>query len=247
MSSRRIAALVLFIGTALLLTVVHQSKTKKVVPEIPLGQNAKETSEQTAGQTASDQSDAANSKSGSATAANAVDQVKPAEPAKNCFAFEYQHRKEDQNRDIEDFLEFSNAFPVLDGVNEKSICVKVNQKPVAFKLLHKDAKPEVMIGAVVGPESVIRVAYCLGKAPCKESCEVKSNAFMDDLMSDNEAGDSFKDSWGDDSQGAAQEQKKNLKEKVKEVRSIASASDLNNSQVMRTWNTLQKQEWVCKK
>jgi hypothetical protein len=183
------------------------------------------------------------------TSTQVAGEVKKAAPENNCFSFEYRHTKEAQNKDIEDFLDYSNAFPVLHkGVNEKSVCVKVNNKPVAFKMNKNKSQDEVMIGAVVGPESVIKVSYCVGKAACKESCAVKSNRFMDDMMSDAGDEDEFKDSWGDSNSAAHTAQKKELQGKVKELRSVASENkDLAQRSVIRTWETLQKQEWVCKK
>lgn len=173
----------------------------------------------------------------------------PPAPENNCFAYEYRHTKDAQNKDIEDFLDYSNAFPVLHkNVNEKSICVKVNNKPVAFKMNKNKSQDEVMIGAVVGPESVIKVSYCIGKVSCKEACAVKSNRFMDDMMSDAGDEDEFKDSWGDSNSAAHAAKKKELQGKVKELRSVASENkDLAQRSVIRTWDTIQKQEWVCKK
>jgi len=172
--------------------------------------------------------------------------AKKAAPENNCFAFEYRHTQDAKNRDIEDFLDDTNAFPILHpNANLKSICVKVNHKPVAFKLSKNHSQREVWIGSVVGPESVIRVSYCVGKVPCKESCAIKTNRFMDDLMSDAGEGD-FKDSWDESPANAAQ--KKELQGKVKELRSVASENqDLNQRSVVRTWETIEKQEWVCKK
>ena len=187
--------------------------------------------------------------SSSSSAQVAGEVKKQAAPENNCFSFEYRHTKEAQNKDIEDFLDYSNAFPVLHkNVNEKSVCVKVNNKPVAFKMNKNKSQDEVMIGAVVGPESVIKVSYCVGKAACKESCAVKSTRFMDDMMSDAGDEDEFKDSWGDSNSAAHTAQKKELQGKVKELRSVASENkDLAKQSVIRTWETLQKQEWVCKK
>jgi len=172
--------------------------------------------------------------------------AKKAAPENNCFAFEYRHTSDAKNRDIEDFLDDTNAFPILHpNANLKSICVKVNHKPVAFKLAKNHSQREVWIGSVVGPESVIRVSYCVGKVACKESCAVKTNRFMDDLMSDA-GGDDFKDSWDESPANAAK--KKELQGKVKELRSVASENqDLNQRSVVRTWETIEKQEWVCKK
>ena len=62
-------------------------------------------------------------------------------------------------------------------------------------------------------------------------------------MSDAGDDDAFNDSWGkgDDAH------KKDLKNKAKELRAVASESQsLNEGAVVRDWDTLQKQEWVCK-
>ena len=174
-------------------------------------------------------------------------------PDKNCFAVEYRHTQEAKAKDIEDFLDYQNAFPLPHAnVNQKSICVKVNNKPVAFKISKFQSADEVMIGSVVGPESVIRVSYCLAKAPCKESCQIAGNRMMDDLMSDTGEDDDFKDSWdadeGNEKGVAKNDQKKELKARVKELRAVASENtNLNSHSVIRTWETVQKQEWVCNK
>jgi hypothetical protein len=181
------------------------------------------------------------------TATATASRAQPPAPEKNCFAFQYRHKKSIKDRDIEDFLDYSNAFPVLhSGLNANSVCVKVNGKPVAFKMNKFQGKEEVMVGAVVGPESVIRVSYCVGKANCRESCQIKTNRYMDDLMSDAGDEDDFKESW--DSENADGEQKKKLKNKVKELRAVASANnDLSKHAVMRDWDALEKQESVCNK
>jgi hypothetical protein len=167
----------------------------------------------------------------------------PSKPANNCFSFEYRHPKEALNQDIEDFLDYSNAFPVLhEKVSQKSICVKVNNKPTAFKLVKNKSQQEIMIGSVVGPESVIKVSYCVGDATCKEACAIKSNRMMDDLMSDAGDEDTFKESWGE-----AAGQKKELQAKVKEFRNVASENkDLQKQSTVRVWDTLSKNEWFCK-
>ena len=171
---------------------------------------------------------------------------KPSAPDSNCFAYEYRHLKEARDRDVEDFLDYSNAFPVHHkNVSAKSICVKVNDRPVAFKLSKN--QDEVVIGSVVGPESVIHVAYCTGPAPCREACTVKSNQMMDDLMSDASDSEDFKDSWGDSAAPAQVAQKKELQENVKALRTVASEnSDLGKQSVMRTWDTLKSHDWFCK-
>jgi len=166
-------------------------------------------------------------------------------PKDNCFAFEYQHKKDAKEQDIENFLDYTNAFPILhSNYNEKSICVKINQKTVDFKIAKYKSTPEIRLGSVVGPDTVIRVSYCIGKVnPCREACAQHKKRFMDDLMSDATDEDSFNDSWGKGDEN----HKKALKDKAKELRGIASADDhLDEASVQRDWAELQKQEWVCK-
>ena len=152
----------------------------------------------------------------------------------NCFRFSYQHEEKNQNRDIEDFLNDTNAFPIANAnVNQKSICVKVNDKPVNHKFVKKDGKAEVIIGSVVGPESTIQVSYCVGSAPCKESCIVKLKNKVDELLNDSEMGGL---------------ENSELEVQVKELRKVASVhGDLMDSTIIRNWNQLQSKEWVCEK
>lgn len=162
----------------------------------------------------------------------------------NCFSFEYKHKKEAQNRDIEDFLDLSNAFPILhSNLNKNTMCVKVNQKPVAFKLIKNKTADEVLLGSVVGPDSVIKISYCTGKAQCKETCAAPKKRFMDDLEEEANADDAFQDSWGT----TPEENKKELKAKAKELRSVASENEsLDSRSIVREWDTLNQNEWTCK-
>ena len=172
-----------------------------------------------------------------------LSETKPAKQ-NDCFAYEYHHTEAAAGKDIEDYLDYTNAFAIEHGpVNSKSVCVKVNQKPVKFKITQYKGQQEIEIGSVVGPDSVIRVSYCVGQAPCKEACAVKANRFMDDLTAENDEQDSFKESWD-----ATNKNKKELEANAKEMRSIASKSDsISNRSVIREWETLKKQEWVCTK
>ena len=181
---------------------------------------------------------------GQGSKAGGVAETTP-EQKNNCIAFEYKHKVDAQARDIEDFLDDSNAFPIFHSdVNKNSICVKVNQKPVAFKLNKNKSSDEVLIGSVVGPDSVIRVSYCTGKVKCKESCATPKKRFMDDLMEDASNDEAFHDSWG---KGDNDADKKELRNKTKELRAVASENaNLNDKSIIRDWDTLQKNEWVCK-
>ena len=152
----------------------------------------------------------------------------------NCFSYSYQHQSKNQSRDIEEFLNDTNAFPVLHtNVNQKSICIKVNEKPTPYKFSKKGDKSELIIGSVVGPESTIQVSYCVGNAPCKESCAVKSKNKVDELLSDTEMGGI---------------ENAELETQVKELRNVASThEDLMDSTVIRDWNQLKSKEWVCER
>jgi hypothetical protein len=150
----------------------------------------------------------------------------------NCFSFMYHHQSKNQDRDIEEFLNDTNAFAIdHQKVNQKSICVKVNNKPVGHKFVQKGGKTEVIIGSVVGPESIIHVSYCIGSAPCKESCIVKTKNKVDELLSDSEMGGL---------------ENAELETQVKELRNVASANgNLMDSTIIRDWNKEQNKEWLC--
>jgi hypothetical protein len=160
--------------------------------------------------------------------------AKSVEILSNCFSAEYQHTSKMANQDIEDFLDYSNAFPVAKDTNLKTVCVKVNGKPVQHKIVENKGAKEAWIGSVVGPTSVIKVSYCIGKAQCGEPCTIATKRFMDDVMSDGDDSE-FKDSA-------------ELKAQVKELRTAASQSaELSRQSVMRTWDSKKQQDWVCKK
>jgi hypothetical protein len=109
-------------------------------------------------------------------------------------------------------------------------------------VLKTKGKEEIVLGPVVGPESIIRISYCTGSAQCRESCTAQKKRFMDDLLSDAHA-DEFQDSWG---KAGADANSKELKAKSKELQALARTnSGLNDRAMMRDWNTLQKQEWAC--
>ena len=186
------------------------------------------------GSDAANGSSAAGNSSNSGAPSDGTQKNEPAKKENNCFRYAYQHEAKNQNRDIEDFLNDTNAFPINhENVNTKSICVKVNDKPVNHKLVKKHGKSEVIIGSVVGPESTIQVSYCIGAAPCKESCVVKTNNKVDELLSDSDMGGL---------------ENAELESQVKELRNVASAhGDLMDSTIIRDWNKLQTKEWVCEK
>jgi len=180
----------------------------------------------------------------SKSAANPAVDAPPPLPG-SCTTIEYQHQVTMKTRDIEDFLDFSNAFPIdLVALNPKSICVKVDGRPVEFQLSHHGGKKEIVVGPVVGPESVIRVSYCSTDARCTEACAKPKKRFMDDLLDDAHA-DEFQDSWGKNSHDA---DSRELRNKARELETLAHEhGSLADHAMMRDWNTLSRQARTCKK
>ena len=163
--------------------------------------------------------------------------------SKNCSVIEYKHTSKNQKKEIEDYLELSNVFQLPEHYNPKTLCVKVNQNAVHYKINLHQGKPEVFIQGEVGPESVIRISYCTGKVSCKEKCEIKAVRFMDQLMDENADANAFKDSWSND-----EEQKKKLQDHASELRNLASENkSLNQLNTIREWETITHQESFCKK
>lgn len=257
-----ICALVLMVGTALFISHrVFKTSSVEQVSETGAPSTIDPQSKDAANQASkdsskdslanSDQAPHGSAVSGAATNGAAASGTTPSvtisekpKQENNCFVYEFQHKAEAKQKDIEDFMDFTNAFPIAHKeFNAKSLCVKVNQQPVPFKLINTKGQAEVLVGSVVGPESLIRVTYCTGKAMCKENCTQAKKRFMDDLVSDSEADDEFGDSWGN-----AGEQKKKLQAHVKAFRTVAKENDsLTKQSVIRDWKTVNHQESVCKK
>lgn len=152
-----------------------------------------------------------------------------------CYRHTFQHAERNKNRDLEDFMNDTNAFPILESaVNDLSICVKVNHKPVQHRLIKKGNRREVMIGSVVGPESKIQISYCTGaKSQCRESCEVKAINKVDELLNDQELGSI---------------ENEELKNRAKElIRVTQMQGDLLDSTLIREWKEIGSNDWICKK
>ena len=162
----------------------------------------------------------------------------------NCFSFEYRPTEEVAHRELEEFLDLSSAFPLHhSGVNPSSLCVKVNGRGVEFKIKKSQQQQEVLIGPEIGPDSLIRVSYCIGKTQCKEACPPPKKRLMDDLLNEAQA-DELQDSWGQASQDA------NTRELRNRAHELSTLSDedptLGNPNLLREWKTTQAQEWACK-
>lgn len=170
----------------------------------------------------------------------------------NCFSFEYQHKSAAKNRDIEDFLDYSNGFSIEHSdLNAKTLCVKVNNKPVQYSLSTYQGKKEVILGSIVGPESKIQISYCVGKASCKTPCEIKKDRALDEMLSDQDDTlnlDSAWDSGSPQDQAKSAQQKNKLAAQAKEMRNLASQNDhLAKTNLFRDWQTLKTNHSVCNK
>ena len=150
-----------------------------------------------------------------------------------CFRLQFRHLAQNQNREIEEFTNDLNVFSVNESsLNPKSVCVKINQKPVRHEIKKRSEKTEIWIGSVVGPDSEIEIAYCTGKIKCKQSCQIKSENKIDELINEEEL---------------AELADTDLENQVKELRKIASMNEsLLDASVIRNWNQTQNTEWTCK-
>ena len=158
-----------------------------------------------------------------------------ATPAANCFSFEYRHLGEDQNKEMDDYLDYQNAFPILHNqYNPASLCVKVDQKAVPYKISTYQGKKEIVLGPVVQSESLIKISYCTGKAKCKEPCALPTHRFLDEVNEASLDANAFKENWG----GKPTE---DLEANVKAFRSVASQN------IFRQWNVENQSESNCKK
>ncbi len=113
---------------------------------------------------------------GSSTASNTIQ--KPAEETAGCFTVTYRHKKMMAHSSEEACSHHKNVIKLKHSkVNPKSICVRVDGKPVKFALNKKDIT-EVMISGIAGPEAKVTARYCLGKSGCDEDCSIPRDEFM---------------------------------------------------------------------
>lgn len=114
----------------------------------------------------------------------------PQAPEEGCFEATYQHRKLASHADGEACTQHANAIKLEvrnpDRLNSKSVCVRVNGRPVRHQL-RKDTKTqlvEVIFDSVAGVNSKVTARYCMGSAGCNEDCTVKKDEFLEAIGAD---------------------------------------------------------------
>ncbi len=115
-------------------------------------------------------------------------------PLDGCYTVTFKHKEISGHGDREACSAHKNSL-VLAGdevlaalprkLSGKALCVRVDGVPVKYE----QAKDTLVFGAVAGPQSVISVQACLGKADCKLNCVVPKDEFMDAIgAAEEEAG-----------------------------------------------------------
>lgn len=158
-----------------------------------------------------------------------------------CRSFEYRLAREGHLPELEDYLDAQSLLPLPFGpISESSICVKVDDRVVAHRLIREGAKASLLLGPVVGPESKIRVSFCAPGARCAKKCgktgaSLANQSFLDGLMDDTPTGE------------PADPDLRTLRAKAKELKAIARNDvDLTESETIRAWTLKPQQEWSCK-
>lgn len=102
-----------------------------------------------------------------------------------CYSVEFTHKKLASHATGAMCMNHKNLV-ALDGaqINNKTICIRVNGRPVEHKLIKSD-RPEnkgqvqVLFGSVAGPNSVVTATYCTKTAKCNEGCRIPRDEFME--------------------------------------------------------------------
>jgi hypothetical protein len=149
-----------------------------------------------------------------------------------CKRIRFKHLDENRDRDLEDFTDDLNAFKLPETeANTRSVCMKVNKKPVHHRIRNGKQGTEVWVGSVIGPDSEIELSYCIGKSKCHEPCTVRSSNKVDDLINEEELS-----VLGD----------REMEMKVKELGKIAeNQNKLMDGSVIRDWNRIGTETWSC--
>lgn len=76
-----------------------------------------------------------------------------------------------------------------EGINAKSVCVRIDGTPVRHKLLPPQkakAGLAVLIGSIPNPNSRVTARYCTFKATCAEDCTIPRDEFMEAIAGSDE-------------------------------------------------------------
>lgn len=106
----------------------------------------------------------------------------PKVEAAPCQLLSFEHKEGLKPKERALSTEKPNAFLIADkNLNTKTVCVRVNETPVRFKIA-KDKKTKfnkILIGPVAKTDAKVTIRFCTGKASCKEDCSVPKDEFME--------------------------------------------------------------------
>lgn len=167
--------------------------------------------------------------SGSATKSVAQEEVKKEE---GCFTFNYQAK---DYKNPKTFGKHQHLITLKHSeVNPKSVCVRVNDTPVAFEFLKKE-EPQVILKPILKSNPKVTIQYCLRNTSCLDKCTVPKDEFMESIggiAKGFEQADKQKVKW-DPSQ---KDNEPDLKKELTGLLEEAPGKDSRKLQVYSEWN-----------
>lgn len=149
-----------------------------------------------------------------------------------CFTFHYQAK------DFKNPKTFGKNQHLLTlkhaEVNPKSVCVRINETPVAFEYLKKD-EPQIILKPILKSNPKITVQYCLRDTSCLDKCVVPKDEFMESIggiAKGFEQADKQKVKW-DPSQ---KDNEPDLKKELTGLLEDAPGKDTRKLPVYSEWN-----------
>lgn len=152
--------------------------------------------------------------------------VAPAQPvaASGCFEMNFHHRKLPTHADAESCQRHKNRLKLAHPLKElKALCVRIDGDAVPYEKIAK-IDDEILVAPLAGPNSMIKVSYCMGSAKCgdfKESCKIKprKDAFLEAVGGVAEEKDNGQVA-GWDAEGASEADKKAVREVASEIQAL---------------------------
>jgi enhancing lycopene biosynthesis protein 2 len=160
------------------------------------------------------------------TAAATAQAEKPkAEVHLGCFTVSYVHKDLSSHKSGEACTHHRNLIKLpYEGVNARSVCVRVNGKAVKFQQV-KGKPQDIVIGPIAGPTAKITARFCMNKTTCKEDCTIQKDEFMDAIGGTfDETGDTVKVAQWDPSEQNDADVSAEIDPEVK--RELANQTDL---------------------
>lgn len=99
---------------------------------------------------------------------------------KRCFELVFSHAVLNSHQDSEACAHHKNVVHMPKdavGINEKSLCVRVDGKPVAFRKRENEGT-ELVLDPIGKYTAKITVSYCLGADSCTQKCDIPKDEFM---------------------------------------------------------------------